>query len=76
MIKLKTDCEKCIHKKVCGNKGNPEEAMVRLSNDIYGTDPNDVSSWEQMMKRKNVDIVFSCPDFDMGPVYLNNGYRR
>lgn len=40
MIKLITDCEKCSHKKVCGNKGNPEEAMVRLSNDVYGEDPN------------------------------------
>lgn len=63
MIELKTDCESCIHKKVCKNKNNAKNAMQRLKNATYGNGPNDDYDWETMMKHENVEIEFSCPDF-------------
>ena len=66
MIKLNTDCEKCIHKKVCRNKDNAKNAMERLKNMQYGEGPNDDYDWDNMMDSKRVNIAFSCPDYDGG----------
>ena len=63
MIKLATNCEKCIHKKVCNCKDNAKYAMERLKKMQYGKGPNNDYDWETMMKADNVDITFSCPDY-------------
>ena len=63
MIKLATDCDKCIHKKMCRNKDNAKYAMERLKNMQYGKGPNDDYDWDTMMKARHVGITFSCPDF-------------
>jgi hypothetical protein len=76
MIKLKTSCDDCYHKKVCRNKGNAEKAIERLFNSNYSEDPHKFRPWSLAMEDDNVDIVFSCPDFRMGHIYIDNGYRR
>lgn len=63
MITLRTDCKDCIHEKVCRNKDNAKSAMERLKNMQYGKGPNDDYDWDTMMKHKNVDVMFSCPDY-------------
>lgn len=63
MLKLRTDCDKCIHNKVCRNKNNPKHAMQKLVNTTYGDGPNDDYGWDVMMKSQNVDVSFSCPDY-------------
>ncbi|MCM1179384.1 MAG: hypothetical protein NC347_03950 [Clostridium sp.] len=63
MLKLLTDCDKCIHGKVCKNKDNPKDAMGKLTNTTYGDGPNDDYGWDVMMKSQNVDVSFSCPDY-------------
>ncbi len=63
MLKLLTNCDKCIHSKVCKNKDNPKDAMEKLANTTYGDGPNDDYGWDVMMKSQNVDCSFSCPDY-------------
>lgn len=55
MIKLKTDCEKCIHSRVCKKKNKPECVRENI---------------EDMMSKRivldefdMVNIDISCPDF-------------
>lgn len=64
MLKLRTDCDKCIHSKVCRNKNNPKNAMKKLANTTYGNGPNDDYGWDVMMKQEHVDVSFSCPDYE------------
>lgn len=63
MIKLATDCDKCIHKNICRNKDNAKSDMEKLKKMTYGKGPNDDYDWNVMMKHRNVIINFSCPDF-------------
>ena len=63
MIKLITDCKKCMHAAVCKNKDNAAHAMEKLKNMTYGDGPNDDYDWNTMMEHYHVDISFSCPDF-------------
>ena len=74
MIKLKTDCAKCVHEKVCRNKNNAVNAMIKLKNMTYGNGPNDDYDWGIMMESKHVDIEFSCPDYMENPKF-SIGYR-
>ena len=64
MIKLTTDCNKCVHKKMCRYTRNAELAMKKLKNMTYGTGPNDDYDWDTMMNVEHVDIIFSCPDYE------------
>lgn len=64
MIKLKTNCDNCIHKKVCKNINNAENNMNKLKKTQYGSGPNNDYDWDIMMKHNNVVIEFSCPDFE------------
>lgn len=66
MIKLKTECEKCLHEKICRNKGNARLAMEKLKNTQYGDGPNDDYDWDIIMESKHVNIEFSCPDYYVG----------
>lgn len=63
MIKLATDCGKCIHQQVCSYRGNAGHALEKLKKMQYGKGPNDDYDWDTMMKARHVDITFSCPDF-------------
>ena len=69
MIKLATECEKCIHKNVCKNENNAKYAMEKLKSMQYGKGPNDDYSWEIMMEAEHVNISFSCPDFNSSVVF-------
>lgn len=64
MIKLKTNCNDCIHKKVCKNVNNARYNMTKLKDMQYGSGPNDDYNWDTMMEHHNVIIEFSCPDFE------------
>lgn len=63
MIKLNTDCNNCLHAKVCKHKDNAKHAMERLKVTPYGTGPNSDYDWETMMNSFGVNIIFSCPDY-------------
>ena len=64
MIKLKTNCNNCTHKKVCKNINNAEHNMNKLKKTQYGTGPSDDYDWNIMMEHYNVVIEFSCLDFE------------
>lgn len=74
MITLKTDCTKCIHEKVCRHKHNPRNEMNKLKVMRYGNGPNDDYDWDTMMKSRNVNVEFSCPDYKCDEKF-NIGYR-
>ena len=63
MITLKTKCKNCIHNKMCKNRDNAETDMNKLKNMNYGKGPNDDYTWEDISNSRNVNIVFSCPDY-------------
>ena len=63
MISLVTNCDDCIHEKVCSYKNNAKHDMNKLSSAIYGKGPNDDYDWATMMKSRHVAITFSCLDF-------------
>lgn len=64
MINLRTNCEECIHSKVCKNKNNPKTFCDKLKNLNYGTGPNDDYDWDTMSNHYNVKIDISCLDFE------------
>lgn len=65
-IKLATDCKDCVHEKVCKYKNNAVDAMNRFKSSIDGG-----SRWDDSMKNKHVDVVFSCPSFDRMSIHIN-----
>ena len=71
MIKLKADCDNCIHKKVCSFVYNAKNDVEKLKHAQYGENPNIGYSWDDMVKYRNVDITFSCPDFQVNIVFRN-----
>lgn len=64
MLKLRTDCGKCSHNKVCKNKDNAKIAMEKLKGMNYGCGPNDDYDWDIMSNHLNILIEFSCPDYE------------
>ena len=66
MIKLKTDCDTCLHKDICRYKDNAKVDMNKLKDMNYGTDPNDDYSWDDISESRHVDIAFSCTDYRNG----------
>lgn len=64
MFKLKTDCNKCSHVKVCKNQNNAKNAMEKLKSTNYGDGPNDDYGWDVMSDHLNIKIEFSCPDYE------------
>lgn len=68
MIKLETDCDNCMHKKVCSFAYNAKNDMEKLKNTEYGKNPTEDYYWKDMVKYRNVDITFSCPDFQVNIV--------
>lgn len=63
MFKLNTDCNNCLHAKVCKHKNNAKHAMEKLKKMTYGAGPNEDYDWETMMNNFGVNIIFSCPDY-------------
>lgn len=66
MIKVKTDCSKCIHEHVCKNKNNPKWIGDKLANTQFGNGPNDDYDWDTMVESYHVNIDISCSDFSRG----------
>lgn len=66
MITITSNCNNCIHSKVCKHKGNAETDMTKLSNMPYGTGPNNDYDWNTMSNHRNVTITFSCPNYREG----------
>ena len=64
MLKLRTDCNDCLHSKVCKNKNKAKSAMEKLKNANYGKGPNDDYGWDVISDAMHVNIDFSCLDFD------------
>ena len=65
MIKLKTDCDNCIHVKVCKNKNNARIFMERLSDLAMGCiQHNDNISVKAAADYYNASIDIYCPDFE------------
>ena len=73
MIKLKTDCTKCIHAKVCKNKNNVKIFYERLCDLTYGSGPNDDYDWNIMSDHYRVNVDISCPDFEKKDRPTSNG---
>lgn len=63
MIKLTSDCEKCMHSNVCKYKNNAKNDMERLSLMTYGDGPNDDYNWSTMSESRHVNITFSCDNY-------------
>ena len=66
MIKLKTDCDTCLHKDICKYKDNAKVDMNKLKDMNYGIGPNDDYSWDDISNSRHVDITFSCTDYRNG----------
>ena len=66
MIKLKTDCDTCLHKDICKYKDNAKTDMNKLKDMNYETGPNDDYSWNDISNSRHVDIIFSCIDYRNG----------
>lgn len=61
MIKVKTECDDCIHSKVCRHKGNVEMFYDKLKNENFGKGPNDDYDWVNIYKsRKNHKLDEWC----------------
>lgn len=64
MIKLKMDCNDCIHNNVCQYKHNARFAMNKFKKSTFASGiSNETCTWEEKMNIDHVDIEFSCPDF-------------
>lgn len=68
MIKLKTDCDICMHKRICRFIYNAKNDMEKLKDTQYGNSPNTDYDWDYMAKYRNIDIIFSCPNFQVNTV--------
>lgn len=68
MIKVKTDCNDCIHAKVCGHKGNVKMFYDRFKNENFGKGPNDDYDWVTMSEVYSVNIDIYCPYFNGGTI--------
>ena len=63
-VNLKTDCEKCTHKKVCKNHSAALTFANKLKEINYGLGPNDDYSYDTMSDHYHVNIDISCKDFE------------
>lgn len=64
MFELLTDCSHCIYGNFCRNVDNAKIAMDKIRNSMYGIGPNNDYTWNDMVAHLNVDIKFSCPDYE------------
>ena len=63
MIKVATDCDKCVHKEVCSYRNNVKYDADKLKNTKYGNGPNDDYGWAMMSDANHVTITFSCDHY-------------
>lgn len=73
MIKLRTECNECIHFKMCRYVGSANTLLNKLKNTNFGTGSNDDYSWDKVSSNRNVNIEFSCPDFTKNVIVTRNG---
>lgn len=64
MINLKTNCEECMHNKVCRNKNHAKYLCERLSDLTFGEGPNDDCDWNTISEHYHINIDISCKDFE------------
>lgn len=65
MIKLKTDCNECIHVNVCQYKHNAKFAMDKLKETAFKSPiSNDICTWEEKMEYDHINVEFSCPEYE------------
>ena len=65
MIKLKTDCNECIHVNVCQYKHNAKFAMDKFKETAFKSAiSNEVCTWEEKMECDRINVEFSCPDYN------------
>lgn len=62
-IKIKSDCNICVHKKVCRYKDNAKHDAEKLKKMTYGPGPNNDYDWDTMTTNRNVNITFECPSY-------------
>ena len=65
MIKLKTNCDECNHNVVCKHIDTAKNNMEKLKKTQYGSGPNDDYDWDTMMEQYDVNIEFSCKNYQM-----------
>lgn len=63
MLKLLTDCNKCIHKRMCKHYDHPKQVMEKLKSTTYGEGPNDDYGLDVMTDHEHVIVSYSCPDY-------------
>lgn len=63
-VNLKTNCEHCVHEKVCRNNGRPESFKRKIENTNYGDGPNDDYGLDTMSNSYHITIDISCNDFE------------
>ena len=65
MIKLKTDCNECIHVNVCQYKHNAQFAMDKFKTITFKSPiSNEVCTWEEKMEYDHINVEFSCPEYE------------
>ena len=70
MINLKTNCEDCIHVKVCKNKDSSKRFLEKLTKVRDDCDYD----CENLSYQYNVNVDISCPDFEKRPTTLLRGF--
>lgn len=64
MINLKTNCEECIHNKVCRNKNRAKCLCERLSDLTFGEGLMMINDWDTRSEHYHINIDISCKDFE------------
>ena len=63
MITVKENCNDCVHKDVCKNKGVPDMFSRKISETMFGYGPNDDYGIEYMSDHYCIGIDISCKNF-------------
>lgn len=63
-IILNTNCDSCVHEKVCKNYTYPVTFVKKLINLKYGTKMIDDVDWPTMAKKMRLKVEISCVDYD------------
>ena len=65
MIKLKTDCNECIHVNVCQYKHNAQFAMDKFKTTAFkSARSNEVCKRKKKMECDHINVEFSCPEYE------------
>ena len=76
MIKVRTECNECIHCKMCKYIGRADTLSRKLKNTNCRKGPNGDYSWDKVSSIENIDIEFVCPDFIENVIAIRNRERE